>query len=386
MQQSGGLSENGGPGSLDSHLWYNRTGFLIARGIVTVPELISLFCGPGGFDEGFCAAGFTTRLAYDNDKACVATHRHNHPEAGALQADLSVIDVDAIIRVWEERAPGIAPTGLIGGPPCQSFSVSNVHQTEDDPRHKLPEHYARILARLNQEYSIPFFVFENVPGLITPKHQEKFGQFKAMFENAGFDIFEESLDAKDYGVPQDRQRVFIVGTNRALYPGFRFTFPRPTHPQPLTVEDAIAGLPEPVPFLKGLTARGYPHPNHWCMAPKSPKFTTGIMTPGLIMGRSFRVLAWDQPSYTVAYGHREVHVHPSGRRRLSVYEAMLLQGFPPTYELKGTLSDQIRLVSEAVAPPVAQALAEALMDQLQLGNRQIHLRAPAEHAGIPVQV
>jgi DNA (cytosine-5)-methyltransferase 1 len=126
-------------------------------------------------------------------------------------------------------------------------------------------------------------------------------------------------------------------------------------------------LPEPVHFSKGLTREDIPfHPNHWCMKPKSDKFTTGRMIPGEIMGRSFRVLPWDQPSYTVAYGHREVHVHPSGKRRLSVYEAMRLQGFPEKYELIGTLSDQIRIVSEAVAPPVARAIAEQLKLQLEL--------------------
>jgi DNA (cytosine-5)-methyltransferase 1 len=77
------------------------------------------------------------------------------------------------------------------------------------------------------------------------------------------------------------------------------------------------------------------------------------------------VLEWGKPSWTVAYGHREVHIHPSGKRRLSIYEAMLLQGFRSDYVLNGNLSDQIRLVSDAVPPPLAAALAECVLKVLK---------------------
>ena len=100
------------------------------------------------------------------------------------------------------------------------------------------------------------------------------------------------------------------------------------------------------------------------MRPRSSRFSNGTLKQGEIRGRPFRVLDWDEPSWTVAYGHREVHIHPNGKRRLSVYEAMLLQGFPPEYVLSGTLSDQIRMVSDAVAPPVAKALAQAIRYKL----------------------
>ena len=79
---------------------------------------------------------------------------------------------------------------------------------------------------------------------------------------------------------------------------------------------------------------------------------------------SFKVLSWDCPSYTVAYGHNEVHVHPNCHRRLSVYEAMLLQGFSHSYELKGTFTEQVRLISDAVPPPLAEGIASALAQAL----------------------
>ncbi|HEX2911220.1 MAG TPA: DNA cytosine methyltransferase [Chloroflexia bacterium] len=333
-------------------------------------QLISLFCGPGGFDEGFRNAGFTTRLAYDNDIASIITHQYNHPEANAVQADLSLIGAREIIDEWNRRTPE-APIGVIGGPPCQSFSVSNVHQTDNDPRHRLPEHYARILRGLNEEFELDFFVFENVPGLVTIKHIEKFANFKNLFEEAGFNIFEGSLDSQHFGVPQMRRRVFVVGLNRNKYPQVQFKFPAGNIGILTTVRNAIGTLPEPIYFSKNLTRNQIPfHPNHWCMRPLSHKFSNGTLIPGEVWGRSFRVLEWDRPSYTVAYGHREVHVHPSGNRRLSVLEAMLLQGFTTGYELLGSLSQQIRLVSEAVSPPVAQALAREIAEQLNINLNQ----------------
>ncbi len=332
-------------------------------------DLISLFCGPGGLDQGFRDAGFTTRLAYDNFLPAIETHNHNHPVAKALPADLSDIDTATIINTWNERVDH-RPVGVIGGPPCQSFSVSNVHQKEDDPRHLLPMHYARILGALNDAYGIDFFVFENVPGLVTTRHIERFAEFRAMFEKAGFRTTQYSLNALAFNVAQDRQRVFIVGLNRDAFPSQEFIFPKgdPNLRRPINDVIGESSVPvEPLFFSPDLTIEQRVmnlHENHWCMRPRSRKFSNGTLHPGEIWGRSFRVLDWDQPSYTVAYGHREVHVHPNGKRRLSVFEAMLLQGFPREYVLKGTLSDQIRLVSEAVCPPVAKVIAQALIEQL----------------------
>ena len=141
------------------------------------------------------------------------------------------------------------------------------------------------------------------------------------------------LDAKYYGVPQERKRVFIVGFNKVLYNGSKWIPPR----QELglkTVRETIGNLPEPVINQKGLDPDCFPvHPNHWCLTPRSKKFAGGLLSEGVSYGRSFRTLWWDRPFWTVAYGNREVHVHPEGHRRLSIYEAMLLQTFPSSYQL-----------------------------------------------------
>src|SRR6185295_6986267 len=100
------------------------------------------------------------------------------------------------------------------------------------------------------------------------------------------------------------------------------------------------------------------HPNHWTMQPKSERF----LNPGAARtdARSFKRLDWEQASPTVAFGHREIHVHPSGRRRLSIHEAMRLQGFPFEFVLEGNLSEQVEQVSNAVPPPLARSVARAV--------------------------
>ena len=121
---------------------------------------------------------------------------------------------------------------------------------------------------------------------------------------------------------QVRKRIFIVGLNRRKYPHVTFLFPTQNGMPKRSVRNLIAQLPPPLFFKRGTTIAEIPcHPNHWCMVPRSERFSDGSLKEGEFKGRPFRVLRWDAPSWTVAYGHREVHVHPSTTRRLSVYEA-----------------------------------------------------------------
>lgn len=333
------------------------------------PELISLFCGAGGLDEGFRQAGFKTTLAYDKEEHCVRTHRHNHSQrhnfqGQALKADLSKIEATETRNDWFEHSEN-CPIGLIGGPPCQSFSHSNVHKKDDDPRDDLIEHYVRILTEWRE--SLHFFVFENVTALQSKKHVEKYVEFKEGASSAGFEVSWNTLNAKNFGVPQNRKRIFVVGLNRKHYPDPQFNFPEGTGEEAPTVKDAIGDLKEePAYYRRNIKREEIPyHVNHWCSRPVSDKFSDDSITPGeTSKSRSFRALAWERPSYTVAYGNREVHVHPECHRRLSIFEAMRLQGFPDEYELLGNMTQQVTMVSDAVPPPVAQAIAKELVMQL----------------------
>jgi DNA (cytosine-5)-methyltransferase 1 len=338
--------------------------------------LVSLFCGCGGLDLGFREAGFQPAVAIDKDAMACRTYELNHPGVRVLKQDLSSAPKGYILNRLAELPQERKPVGVIGGPPCQAFSLSNQNGSAHDARANLPENYAAVLKDLALAFELDFFVFENVLGLRYKKHAELFVVFKKLFSSAGFSIFEGELDAQDFGVPQVRKRIFVVGFNARKYPHLEYEFPSGTAKKKRTVEDAIRDLPKPIYFEYGLLPADIPvHPNHWCMKPRSKKFFNGYLKEGDVKGRPFRVLPWDRPSWTVAYGHREVHIHPSGRRRLSIYEAMLLQGFPPSYTLLGTLSDQIRLVSDAVPPPVAKVLAESILEVIKHG-KQLTRREP----------
>lgn len=338
---------------------------------MTSLPVLSLFCGAGGLDLGFEDVGFVPLLAIDNNCSAVETfnlNRHYKTPAGRI-GDLSAIDLTEVLSWWENNAgDGVRPVGIIGGPPCQAFSISNAHKLADDPRAQLPLTYARILEYFTAKFDLDFFVFENVTGLKGKLHDSSLQSFLEAFCKAGFDVSTFYLDAVRFGVPQHRQRMFIVGfrTDRFDISAFE---PPLGNGIGVTVRQTIEHLPEPVFFSRHhKPAQDGLHPNHWCMNPRSHKFRNKTASPGEKKGRSFRRLAWDQPSWTVAYGHREVHVHPNGTRRLSVYEAMLLQGFPRQYELCGNLSQQIQLVSDAVPPPLARALAMKIREFIGLNG------------------
>ncbi len=258
-----------------------------------------------------------------------------------------------------------APSAVIGGPPCQSFSRANTWKRDDDPREKLVSKFISIALRLHRHRrSLDFIVMENVQELAAGKYQHILNRQVERLEAAGFNVATHVLDALDYSVPQRRKRLILVAYNPDAF-SERYWKPPPKAEDQLNVEDAIAGLEQPAFFAVNIEPDDIPlHRNHWCMVPKSKKFFDGSLCPGTSYGRSFKTLTWDKPSYTVSYGNREVHVHPSGTRRLSVYEALLLQGFPKTFHLEGNLSDQITQVSEAVPPPLATAIAEQIESDL----------------------
>lgn len=328
------------------------------------PSVVGLFCGAGGLDLGFRQAGFHVALACDSDKAAVASYNLNtRPKVGRL-ADLSTLKSEQLIDLIDEVSPNSSLAGVIGGPPCQGFSRGNAYGDPKDPRNKLPFRYASLLAALNNKFNLEFFVFENVMGLLNPRHEKRFKAIQRRFRDAGFRIFTQELNALSFGVPQRRRRLFIVGLNASLFPDVEFQFPR-GRGAARSVRDAISGLPRATLFRRGMTSKDVKcHPNHWTMQPRSKRLAQKNSNDS----RSFRRLEWDQESPTVAYGNREIHVHPEGGRRLTVLEAMLLQGFPHTYHLAGNFSEQVTQVSNAVPPPVARALARRILKTIH-GSR-----------------
>ena len=322
-------------------------------------NLLSLFCGAGGLDLGFRNAGFSVALAADFDQASVNTYNHNFKSSRSLLIDLSRIYGVELVDLYRDITNAELPIGILGGPPCQGFSQANSFSSPDDPRNKLPSRFVETLRAFNSAGRIHFFVFENVAGMKSQKHLGRYEEIRQEFEESGFKVFEQELNSRRYGVAQSRRRLFFVGLNRDIYEGKNFHFPC-GEDTILTLRDTIYGLPDPTFYSRDLTPDQISyHPNHWTMRPKSSKFGKPHLK---FTGRSFKRLEWDKLSPTVAYGHREIHVHPTGIRRLSIFEAMLLQGFPEEYELVGNLSEQVRQVSNAVPPPVAQCIASALLE------------------------
>ena len=322
--------------------------------------VLSLFSGAGGFDLGFKQAGFKPMLAVDIDPAAVETYRWNEPDTHVALLDIAESTPDDLVKLWTSINGDKGPVGIIGGPPCQAFSVSNVYQQRGDSRRKLLVNYASVIQAFTSRFGLDFFVFENVPGLMQKRHHRRYLHFKRLCKKAGYSIREKVINAGRFGIPQNRNRIIVIGINHERFPGLVLDPPEGDK-QPTTARDALEGLPEPAFCRRDLDTADVPHhPNHVTMVPKSRKFTNGMLEPGDDRGRSFRVLSWDKPSYTVAYGHREVHVHPNMHRRLSIYEAMRLQGFPYSYELKGTFSQQVQLVSDALPPPLGEGVAAAI--------------------------
>lgn len=325
-----------------------------------ISNLLSLFCGCGGLDAGFEEAGFKTDLAYDRRTQSVRSWRRNFGDRAHVRDiwDLTLDDLDA------DHGSRFTPVGVIGGPPCQGFSKANRGASADDPRNALVARFFDLALQLHARSGLQFIVMENVAEILGVRGGGIVDLQIDRLEAAGFNVSTIVLNAQDYDVPQSRRRMFLVAVNPA-HSKTPWSAPSPSKSR-LNVRDAISHLSEPAYWSRQLANSEKPeHPNHWCMAPKSKKFFSGELVEGSAASRSFKTLAWDRPSYTVAYGNREVHIHPNCHRRLSVYEAMLLQGFPDSFELLGSLSDQIKQVSEAVPPPLAKAIGLSVKAALQ---------------------
>lgn len=323
-------------------------------------QLISVFSGAGGMDHGFHQAGYQTIFSADNNETAVKTFNHNFAGEVSHCVDLSKTYINNFLGMLESASPKCQPKGIIGGPPCQGVSRGNIQSKSSDPRNTLMSTYTRLLNAVEEQYGIDFFVFENVPDLQSIRNASRYKTLLSGLRKR-FVVHQRILNAADFGVPQNRERLFIVGINKKHQQAEKFQFPRRSDSR-TTVRQTIENLPSPTFFKRGLCGFDIAHhPNHWTMNPKSRRFSA---PENAAIGRSFRRLNWDQPSHTVAYGHREIHIHPNGTRRLSIYEAMLLQGFTPDFRILGNLSEQVTQVSNAVAPPVAFAIAGSIKQLL----------------------
>jgi DNA (cytosine-5)-methyltransferase 1 len=176
-------------------------------------KVISLFSGAGGLDLGFEKAGFEIPYANEYDKAIWETYEKNHLNTKLIKGDIRQIPNE----IFEGKIDGI-----IGGPPCQSWSEAGALKGIDDPRGKLFYEYIRIL-----KYKQPkFFLAENVKGMMANRHSQAVKDIVEAFENCGYNVTIDLVNAADYGVAQDRKRVFYIGFRKDL--NINFSFLKPT--------------------------------------------------------------------------------------------------------------------------------------------------------------
>ena len=327
--------------------------------------VVDLFGGAGAMGLGFEQAGFRIAAAVEIERHAAQTYRLNHPGVPVLEASVEDVSGDAL-RSW---VPGLdAPAAVIAGPPCQGYSAAGA-RTVGDRRNLLFRHVSRIARELNARTVL----IENVPGVRRVNGVTYTKQIMASLRDAGYVTWEQpaTLRASQFGVPQNRQRLFFVGVDRSVaLPDV----PRPTHvPPDRTAIDAIlpktAALFERLQDLprlgpgegseRLLLSDGRVVLNSRAMK-HSPEVVAKIkaIPPG---GGpiSYRRLDVDVARTLVA-GHRALPVHPTEHRTITVREAARIQGFPDTYFFCGPRSSQPLQVANAVPPALARAVAREL--------------------------
>lgn len=196
-------------------------------------QMVDLFCGAGGLSLGFTQEGFVTALANDIEECCVDTYAHNHPETPRDHIVLG--DIRLVMDHLEELLKDKEIDIVVGGPPCQGFSMANRQRLIDDPRNHLYKNYVEIVKRVQPK----FFVMENVKGMLSVSDQ-----VKEDFRDIGYEVECHILNAKDYGVPQNRERLIYIGNrlgvnNEQIFEEiFALAEKIPNH----VLKDALAGL------------------------------------------------------------------------------------------------------------------------------------------------
>ncbi len=325
-------------------------------------NIISLFSGAGGLDLGFEKAGFKTIWANEYDKEIWETYEKNFPH--------TQLDRRSITQIEAEEVPDAI--GMIGGPPCQSWSEAGALRGIEDKRGQLFFDFIRLL----RSKKPLFFLAENVSGMLASRHAPALENIKKLFEESGYTLSFKLLNAHDYGVAQDRKRVFFVGYRNDL--GIQFEFPKPLQTKRY-LKDVIFDLQDSV-----LSAKEKNYTNADACAIPNHEYAIGSFST-IFMSRN-RVRSWDEPSFTIQAGGRHAPIHPQAPkmqfveqnkrifvptkehlyRRLSVRECARIQSFPDEhiFYYKNVMSGY-KMVGNAVPPNMAYFLAKKIKEDLQ---------------------
>lgn len=328
-------------------------------------KIASFFAGAGGLDLGFEKAGFDVIWANEYDKDIWETYKKNHTK--------TILDRRSIVEIPSEDVPDC--DGIIGGPPCQSWSEAGAKRGISDKRGQLFYEFMRILADKKPK----FFLAENVSGMLLPSHQFALQNIKEMFTDCGYDLTFQLLNVSDYGIPQDRKRVFFIGYRKDL--NMRFQFPEPISPHnKITLEQAIGDLKDTaIPALNGTYTNGKN-----CIINNHEYLVSGFSP--IYMSRN-RVRSWDEVSYTIQAGGRHAPIHPQAPkmtlieenkrefligkehlyRRLSIRECARIQTFPDSFSFHYlNVTAGYKMIGNAVPVKMAWILGKKIKEDLAL--------------------
>jgi len=329
-------------------------------------EIASFFSGAGGLDLGFTNAGFRLVFANDNWKGCQKTFEENHKV---------VLDTRPIAEITHEEIPEVV--GFVGGPPCQSWSIAGAMRGSSDPRGQSFFDYISLVKNKKPL----FFLAENVAGIVSKSHVKEFEKILDQFRDE-YDVEWKLLNTRDFGVPQDRKRVIVIGYRKDL--NKKFNFDNLSNSKIITLREAIGDLPENVVLVKKNRANDNLNiPNHEHM-------DAGFSSQFLSRNRR---RSWEEPSFTIQAQVRQAPIHPSSdemikkgpdewvfkggesakHRRFSVRECARIQTFPDEFVFHYKfVSDGYKMIGNAVPVKFAEVLAnqikEDLKDFLKIGN------------------
>lgn len=331
-------------------------------------NVISLFSGCGGLDLGFEKAGFNIPIANEFDKTIWETFKINHPKTKLIEGDIRNVTKKDIEEFFDGEIDGI-----IGGPPCQSWSEAGSLKGINDPRGKLFFDYIRLL----KEFKPKFFLAENVSGMLANRNSDAVKNIINMFEEAGYNVSLTMINAKDYGVAQERKRVFYIGFREDL--DIDFVFPDGSTKE----DDKKITLRDIIWDLQDSASPANEKNKHNPDAINNNEYFTGAYSP-IFMSRN-RVKEWDEQAYTVQASGRQCQLHPQAPkmvkvgkndcrfekgkeelyRRMTIREIARIQGFPDDFKfVYENTNDAYKMIGNAVPVNLAYEIAIAIKEAL----------------------
>ena len=344
---------------------------------ISKPNIIDLFCGCGGLSLGFEQVGYNILLGIDVWEEALRTFKHNHMNSNTLCADLSILSPKEV----NQKINGQKVDVIIGGPPCQGFSIAG-KRIVDDERNKLYQSFVRMVAYFRPTA----FVMENVPNILSIGEGAIKESIIKDFEGLGYTVNVQVMLASDYGVPQNRKRAVFVG----LLNGERFEFPVPNVKQKVTSFEALSDLPEDSlesgsaypcepqsDYQKYIRLGSCGVFNHDITIHNDRTKEIIAMVPDggnykdlpLELQQTRKVhIAWTRlnskkPSFTIDCGHNH-HFHYKYNRVPTTRESARIQSFPDWFFFIGNKGSQLRQVGNAVPPLLAKAISEQLLKYL----------------------